>query len=64
MHEYNVRKRAPTTEIAAQARRKRRRGSELMVSQAETLPITALIYLGPDRFLGRAPVLSAEGSAD
>ena len=38
--------------------------SERMVSQAETLPITALIYLGPDRFLGRAPVLSAEGSAD
>ena len=38
--------------------------SELRVSQAETLPITAVIYLGLDRFFGRAPVLSAEGSAD
>ena len=38
--------------------------SGLRVSQAETLPITAVIYLGLDRFFGRAPVLSAEGSAD
>ena len=36
--------------------------SGLVVSQAVTLHITAVIYLDLDRFSGRGPALTAEGS--